>query len=129
MVSAVMRNMLEKEIARTEIHLAALYDILDQMEQESPKRKMPRDTQSRIPLIKKALEKVHGGRVFSVKEVTDFAQRIEPDVNRRLIYNCIKGYLQRSVERNEGLFEQVDINEYRRVDFEPLGTVSGVHTL
>ncbi len=112
MITAVVRDKLEREIARTENHLDALYEILDEVNKEAPKRKAPENVNNRIPLIEQALTKVRGTRTFSVKELTGFARRIEPDVDRRTIYNCIKGYLQRNLEN--GLFEQVSATEYRR---------------
>ena len=112
MIIAVVRDKLEREIARTENHLDALYEILDEVNKEAPKRKAPENVNNRIPLIEQALTKVRGTRTFSVKELTGFARRIEPAVDRRTIYNCIKGYLQRNLEN--GLFEQVSATEYRR---------------
>ena len=112
MITAVVRDKLEREIARTENHLDALYEILDEVNKEAPKRKAPENVNNRIPLIEQALTKVRGTRTFSVKELTGFARRTEPDVDRRTIYNCIKGYLQRNLEN--GLFEQVSATEYRR---------------
>lgn len=112
MITATVRDKLEREIARTENHLDALYEILDEVNKEAPKRKAPENVNNRIPLIEQALTKVRGTRTFSVKELTGFARRIEPDVDRRTIYNCIKGYLQRNLEN--GLFEQVSATEYRR---------------
>ncbi len=112
MITATVRDKLEREIARTENHLDALYEILDEVNKEAPKRKAPENVNNRIPLIEQALAKVRGTRTFSVKELTGFARRIEPDVDRRTIYNCIKGYLQRNLE-NE-MFEQVSATEYRR---------------
>ena len=112
MITAVVRDKLEREIARTVNHLDALYEILDEVNKEAPKRKAPENVNNRIPLIEQALTKVRGTRTFSVKELTGFARRIEPDVDRRTIYNCIKGYLQRNLEN--GLFEQVSATEYRR---------------
>ena len=112
MITATVRDKLEREIARTENHLDALYEILDEVNKEAPKRKAPESVNNRIPLIEQALTKVRGTRTFSVKELTGFARRIEPDVDRRTIYNCIKGYLQRNLEN--GLFEQVSATEYRR---------------
>ena len=112
MITAVVRDKLEREIARTENHLDALYEILDEVNKEAPKRKAPENVNNRIPLIEQALTKVRGTRTFSVKELTGFARRIEPDVDRRTIYNCIKGYLQRNLEN--GLFVQESATEYRR---------------
>ena len=120
MITAVVRGKLEREIRRTEDHLNALYDLLEEIEKEVPKRKVAGTVTSRIPLIEEALSKVQGNRIFSVKEATAFAQRIEPDNDRRLIYNCIKGYLQRGVQK--GLFEQMSDTEYRRLNFEQLDT-------
>ena len=89
MITATVRDKLEREIARTENHLDALYEILDEVNKEAPKRKAPENVNNRIPLIEQALAKVRGTRTFSVKELTGFARRIEPDVDRRTIYNCI----------------------------------------
>ena len=110
MITAKVRDMLEREIARTENHLDALYDILDEVNKEVPKRKVPDSVNNRIPLIEKALAKIRGDRTFSVKEVTALARRMEPDIDRRTIYNCIKGYLQRNLEN--GSFEQISSTEY-----------------
>lgn len=112
MINASVRDKLEREIQRTENHLEALKDLLDEILEEAPRRKAS-DMTSRIPLIEQALGKVRGTRTFSVKEITALARRIDPEVDRRLIYNCIKGYLQVSVKRGE--MEQVSDTEYRRL--------------
>lgn len=116
MVSAAIRDQLEREIRRMENHLEAMYGILEAVTKEVPKRKVADSINDRIPLIEEALGKIRGSRVFSVKEVTALARRIEPDVDRRVIYNCIKGYLQRSLK--SGLFIQVSDTEYKRATTE-----------
>ena len=117
MINASVRDKLEREIQRTENHLAALKDLLEEVLEEVPRRKTANEgLTSRIPLVEEALAKVRGNRVFSVKEVTALAQRIDPEVDRRLIYNCIKSYLQTSVKRGE--MEQVGTAEYQRITQE-----------
>ena len=112
MVTARVRQMLKREIQRMEAHIDALYDILEEVEQEAPKRKVPENVNSRIPLIEKAIAKVRGTRTFSVKEITALCRRMEPDLDRRTIYNCVKGYLQRNLDN--GMYEQISATEYRR---------------
>lgn len=113
MITAAVRTKLEREIARTENHLDALYDILNEVEKEAPKRASGKPVGRWIPLIEQSLKRVRGNRVFSVKQLTAHAQEIDSTVDRRLIYNCIKSYLQRNVKA--GLFEQVNATEYKRI--------------
>ena len=113
MITASVRDKLEREIQRVKNHLAALENLLDEVNEVVPKRKAANEGLiSRTPLIEKALAKVRGSRIFSVKEVTALAQRIDPEVDRRLIYNCIKNYLQTSVKLGE--MEQISNTEYKR---------------
>ena len=113
MITAALRDKVEREIRRTENHLDALYDILDEIDKEVPKRKVM-ELGKWLPLIEESLSTIRGTRVFSVKEVTAIAQEIDTEVDRRVIYNCIKSYLKRHV-RN-GTFEQVNSTEYKRVN-------------
>lgn len=112
MINASVREKLEREIARVENHLDALYDILDEVLIVAPRRKPSENGADHIPLIRQALSKVRGTRVFSVKEITAFARRIDPEIDRRLIYNCTRGFLKRGVEIKE--FIQVSPTEYKR---------------
>lgn len=113
MINASVRDKLEREIRRTENHLEALKDLLDEVLDVAPRKGANEGLTSRIPLVEEALAMVRGDRVFSVKEVTAFAQRIDPEIDRRLIYNCIKSYLQTSAKRGE--VEQISSTEYQRV--------------
>ena len=113
MINAAVRNKLEREIARTENHLEALYEILSEVEKEVPKRRGSKQVGRWIPLIEQSLKRIRGNRVFSVKQLTAYAQEIDAAVDRRLIYNCIKSYLQRNVKA--GVFEQINATEYKRI--------------
>ncbi|GHV54330.1 hypothetical protein FACS1894206_06870 [Deltaproteobacteria bacterium] len=107
--------LLEREIQRTINHLNGLKDLLEELlaEEDYTKRRTANPgTIDRRALVEEALTRVRTNRTFSVKEVTGYARRIDPDVDRRLIYNCIKNYLLTGVKK--GQFEQVDKNEYRR---------------
>ena len=104
---------LKREIQRTKNHLQALEDILAELEEEAPPRRPVTSQNSHIDLMEKALKRVKGNKVFSVKQITAYAREIDSSVDRRIIYNSIRSYLQTGVKYNE--YEQVSDTEYRRV--------------